>query len=176
MRLTALLIPVISLFVLCAVGAPAADPLGGLSTQSIIDDLLGLFTQFNAFVSLDTLLSNKISLNFDAKNPLILEYTIDRVVLSAGLNGTEFLAFDQTFTTPVVVPTLGSANSGTFANVALTKGLLNSLSVIPAGVLDVLSGTLTLRVGTVGGQLGLPLPLSFLPQAGVPTAWQITLT
>lgn len=57
----------------------------------------------------------------------------------AGLNGTVFATFDQTFSKPVVVPPFGTKNSGTFGNVLLTQGVEASLDIIPFGVLDLMS-------------------------------------
>jgi hypothetical protein len=74
--------------------------------------------------------------NFTAKNPLPFELTIDRVITKAGVNGTEYAEFDQTFTEPIVVPSLGSKNSGIFGNVKLVQGALKSLDIIPLGYLD----------------------------------------
>ncbi|KAG5643299.1 hypothetical protein DXG03_001226 [Asterophora parasitica] len=167
-----------SLFFLCAGAvpspAPAAEPstIGGVVIGEIINLLkIGLVEKINAIITLDSLETNLISVNFDgafpviptspfpnafprkpvltpaltAKNPLIIELTIDRVVSSAGLNGTVYATFDQKFTKPVVVPILGSKNSGTFGNVKLTKGVEASLDIIPYGVLDLIKTDIYVR-------------------------------
>lgn len=80
-----------------------------------------------------------------AKNPLPFELSIDRVVSSAGLNGTVFAAFDHTFSTPFVIKSLHTANSGIFGNVSLPQGALASLSIIPVGALDLLNTDVFVR-------------------------------
>jgi hypothetical protein len=70
---------------------------------------------------------------------LIIELTIDRIVNSASLNGTEYATFDHKFDKGMVVPILKTANSGKIPDVTLTKGIDGSLGIIPAGVLDITS-------------------------------------
>lgn len=131
---------------------------------------------------------------YTVQNPLPLELTIDRVVSSAGLNGsfkqvavdfnretdhatligTVFATFDQSFPLSsangsFIVPIFGSANSGTFGNVTLTQGALASLAIIPAGELDLINVDVYLRVATIDGVLGIPLPITGLKQSGVNT-------
>ena len=56
------------------------------------------------------------------KNPLLLELTIDRVVSSAGVNGTVYAKFDHTFAKPVTVGAMKTVNSGRVPNVLLVQG------------------------------------------------------
>ena len=71
------------------------------------------------------------------KNPLPIELTLDSVSSQAGLNGTVFATFTHTFPKPgLVVPPLGTKNSGTIDNVLLTQGAIASLDIIPFGVLN----------------------------------------
>ena len=79
------------------------------------------------------------------KNPLLIELTIDRVVASAGINGTEYAKFDQTFPGGIIVPVLGNANSTTFPNVLLTQGATAALDIIPLGYLDLISTDVYVR-------------------------------
>ncbi|KAG6864809.1 hypothetical protein C0991_007032 [Blastosporella zonata] len=147
MRFGILLTSVVTLPFLFVAAAPASDAtIGGLTIGAIINAIgIGIVTDINAFITLDSLTTNIISVNFDAKNPLPLELTIDRVVSSAGLNGTVFATFDQTFAKPVVVPILGTKNSGTFGNVLLTQGAIASLDIIPAGELDLINTNVFVR-------------------------------
>jgi hypothetical protein len=82
------------------------------------------------------------------KNPLPFELTLKRVSTDAGLNGTVFASFDQTFTR-FVVPPLGSANSGTFGNVELVQGATASLGIIPFGELDIIEADIELKYVTI---------------------------
>jgi len=54
----------------------------------------------------------------------------------AGVGGEIYAHFDQPFTS-FAIPAKGTANSGNFGNVVLTKGALLSLPIIPSGHLDV---------------------------------------
>jgi hypothetical protein len=60
------------------------------------------------------------------------------VVSSAGLNGTVYAEFDHSFPSGIVVPILSSADSGTFGDVTLTQGAMNSFGIIPVGKLDLI--------------------------------------
>lgn len=85
------------------------------------------------------------SVNFTVKNPLILELTLESVSSSAGLNGTVFATFNHTFNPPVVVPILGTANSGEIDNVLLVQGATATLSIIPFGVLNLMDTNIAVR-------------------------------
>ncbi|KAG6878943.1 hypothetical protein C0992_006380, partial [Termitomyces sp. T32_za158] len=109
------------------------------------------------------------TVDFDAKNPLPFELSIDRVVSSAGLNGTVFAEFDHAFSTPFVIKPLGTANSGIFGNVSLPQGVMASLGIIPVGALDLLNTDVFVRAGTINGKFGFPLQIDGLKQSNVST-------
>lgn len=180
MRAGVLLVSFVSLFFFCVGAAPTEvgiESLGGLTIGAIINALgVGLVTHINAIITLDSLITNIISVNFDAKNPLFIELTIDRVVSSAGLNGTVYATFDQKFTNGVAVPPFGSKNSGTFGNVLLTQGIEASLSIIPFQVLDLITTDVYIRAGTIGGKLGIPITIEGLKQSNVPTNYTLDLS
>jgi hypothetical protein len=67
------------------------------------------------------------------------------VQADAGVNGETYAHFDQSFT-GFTVPAKGTANSGRFANVLLTKGALTSLGIILVGHLDVFAATTVMCV------------------------------
>ncbi|KAJ7760108.1 hypothetical protein DFH07DRAFT_957759 [Mycena maculata] len=143
----------------------------------IIDALgIGLVTKINATITLDTLVTNLLFINFEAQNPLIFELTIDQVSSTAGINGTEYAAFNYTFPTPVVVPPLGTANSGSIPNVLLTQGAIASLNIIPLGYLDLLNVNVNVRALTIDGKLGIPLVITGLHQNNVSTTYNLDLT
>ena len=58
------------------------------------------------------------------------------VQADSGVGGETYAHFGQSFT-GFIVPAKGTANSGKFGNVVLTKGALLSLSIMPLGHLDV---------------------------------------
>ncbi|KAJ3513242.1 hypothetical protein NLJ89_g3059 [Agrocybe chaxingu] len=131
---------------------------------------LGLVTQINAFITLESLTTNLITINFDVHNPLLIELTIDRVVSQAGLNGTVYASFDYTFETPFIIKGTQTANSGTVPNVLLTQGALASLDIIPYGVQDLINVDVYARVATINGKIGIPLPIKGLKQSNVPAS------
>ncbi|KAG5340189.1 hypothetical protein J132_04208 [Termitomyces sp. J132] len=175
MRFGILFASVVSLPFLFVAAAPTeSETIGGLTTGEIINLLgIGIVQDIDVTITLESLLDNQVSVNFDAKNPLPFELTIDRVVSSAGLNGTVFATFDHTFSTllstPFVIPPLGTANSGTFNNVTLTQGAMATLVIIPEGVLDLTNTNVFVRAGTIQGKLGFPLQIDGLKQSSVPT-------
>ncbi|KAK0224683.1 hypothetical protein EDD85DRAFT_1027791 [Armillaria nabsnona] len=115
--------------------------------------------------------NNLANLSFTASNPLIVEITLDRVAISAGIGGVEYISFDHTFEDPVVVPILGTADSGVIENVALTQGGLATVTIVPDGFLDLLNLDLYLREATIGGILGIPVNDTGLTATDVPTTW-----
>jgi hypothetical protein len=62
------------------------------------------------------------------------------VQADSGINGDTYAHFDQSFT-GFTVPAKGTANSGQFGSVLLTKGAFISLEIIPVGHLDVFAAT-----------------------------------
>jgi len=143
----------------------------------IIDALgVGLVTAINATITLDTLTTNLLSITFEAQNPLIFELTLDSVSSTAGINNTVYATFNHTFATPVVVPPLGKANSGTVPDVLLTQGATASLDIIPLGYLDLINVDVNLRALTIDGALGIPLTISGLHQKKVTTTYTLSLS
>lgn len=106
--------------------------------------------------------------------------------MSAGVNGTEYLSFNHTFEDPVVVPILGTADSGDIADVQLTQGGLKTLNIVSRG-LDLLNLDVDMRyayflcrhdkridrrffrVATINGKLGITSNETGLTQRNVPT-------
>ncbi|KAF7293362.1 hypothetical protein MKEN_01466600 [Mycena kentingensis (nom. inval.)] len=161
----------------------AALTLGVLATPSAVEPVpanllgdvinalsLGLVTDTNVFITLDTLTTNLVTINFDAKNVLPFELTIDTINATAGLNGTVYSAFTHDFAAhPVVVPGFGGTkNSGNLTNV-------RGVPRYHPGRLDGCQGNLWLMQNesalTVFGLGGVPLSITGLKQANVPTTW-----
>ncbi|KAG5729197.1 hypothetical protein E4T56_gene14520 [Termitomyces sp. T112] len=178
MRFGTLFASVVSIPFLFAAAAPAgSETIGGLTIGSIINVLgIGIVQDVNVITTLETFTTNQVEVNFDAKNPLPFELTIDRVVSSAGLNDTVYATFDHTFSTPFIVKPSGTANSGTFGNVSLPQGVEGSLSIIPVGVLDLSKTDVFVRAATINGKLGLPLQIDGLKQSSVPTTYTLDLS
>ncbi len=120
-------------------------------------------------------------------NSRLVEITLDRVAMSARVNGTEYLSFDHTFEDPVVVPILGTADSGDITDVQLTQGGLSTLNIVSSGQLDLLNLDVDMRyayflcrndkcinrhffrVATINGKLGITSNETGLTQSNVTT-------
>ncbi|PBK76279.1 hypothetical protein ARMSODRAFT_1078463 [Armillaria solidipes] len=146
-------------------GAPAS------SAVDAADPLAGVVSSISVTLNLDSLVNNLANLSFVASNPLIVEITLDRVAVSAGIDSTEYISFDHTFEDPVVVPALGTANSGVIENVTLTQGGLATLNITSLDELDLINLDLYLREATIGGSLGIPVNDTGLTATDVPTTW-----
>ncbi|KAH9486120.1 hypothetical protein JR316_0000184 [Psilocybe cubensis] len=157
-----------------AASASPAAPATDLGIADIINLLnIGLVKDINAFVTLESLTTNVISV---VKNPLPIELTLDSVSAVAGLNGTIFATFTHTFPKPgLVVPPLATKNSGLINNVQLPQGGEASLSIIPFGILDLPDTNANVRAATIGGALGIPIALTGLKQTAVPTNYTLEL-
>ncbi|KAK0479764.1 hypothetical protein IW261DRAFT_1478997, partial [Armillaria novae-zelandiae] len=145
-------------------GAPTS------SDVDAADPLAGVVSHIDVTLNLESLVNNLANLSFTASNPLILEITLDRVAVSAGVGGVEYISFDHTFETPLVVPILGTADSGVIENVALPQGGLATLNIVSEGFLDLLDLDLYLRA-TIGGILGIPVNDTGLTATDIPTTW-----
>ncbi|KAJ7117062.1 hypothetical protein C8R44DRAFT_841541 [Mycena epipterygia] len=159
----------------------AAPTLNALEKRDLLGQIIdalgiGLVTSINVFITLDSLVTNLAIINFEAKNPLLFELTLDSVSTQAGLNGTVYATFQHTFPKPVVVRPLKQANSGDITDVLLTQGAIISLSIIPLGILDLINVDVNVRALTIDGIGGIPLVISGLHQASVPTTYTLDLS
>ncbi|KAF5327004.1 hypothetical protein D9619_004315 [Psilocybe cf. subviscida] len=165
--------------VVSAAPQPHAEPeldSRDLSLAQIINLLgIGLVSKVDTFILLSTFEDNEVAVDFDVKNPLPIELTLDSVTTSASLNGTTYTSFTHTFSPPLVVAPLGTKNSGRINNVLLTQGLTASLDIVPFGVLD-LNSNAKVRAATILGHLGIPISLDGLKQKNVPTSYTFDLS
>ncbi|KAG5340679.1 hypothetical protein C0989_000829 [Termitomyces sp. Mn162] len=127
-------------------------------------------THVTVTITLESLLTNLVTVDFDVHNPLGAELVIEFVQSDSGVNGKTYASFGQHFDS-FIVPPNQTANSGPIPNVLLVQGAMNSLAIIPLGVLDVSAAT-TLRVG----QGGYQIPWLKLDQKAVPTTYNLALT
>jgi hypothetical protein len=103
-------------------------------------DVPPIISHVNVFISLETLLTNEVDVNFDITNPLDTELVIELAQSDAKVNGETFARFTQPFSS-FVVPAHSTANSGTFPHVLLVQGALASLGIIPLAFLDISAAT-----------------------------------
>ncbi|KAK0465968.1 uncharacterized protein EV420DRAFT_1636524 [Desarmillaria tabescens] len=103
------------------------------------DPLDGLVTSISVTMTLESLVTNLADLSFNVTNPLLVEITLDHVVVSAGTDSTKYISFDHTFDDPIVVPIRGTASSGVIENVSLTQGGLATLNIVSQGSLDLIN-------------------------------------
>jgi len=176
------LLAVLSGLMAISAGSPvvdsrATDAAAPFSPAAIINALgVGLVKDINAFITLESLETNEISINFDVKNPLPIELTLDSVSAEAGLNGTIFATFSHTFPPPgLVVGPLATKNSGTIDNVSLPQGAEASLVIVPFGVLNLPNTNANIRAFSIAGIGGVPIPLNGLAQINVPTNYTLDL-
>ncbi|KAG6857277.1 hypothetical protein H0H87_007110 [Tephrocybe sp. NHM501043] len=156
--------------------SPIASLSPGLAQLQLATSLTGLnqpnfITHITVTITLETLVNNLVSVNFDVHNPLDADLVIEFVQSDSGVNGVTYAHFEQPFSS-FVVPAGQSANSGDFPNVLLTQGAIASLDIIPLEYLDV-SARNTVRVGGAGGYLVPWLPLE---QTKVPTTYNLALS
>ncbi|KAF9467246.1 hypothetical protein BDZ94DRAFT_1133976, partial [Collybia nuda] len=139
-------------------------------------------THIHVIITLDTLVDNLVTIDFDVRspsplisklispklvhNPLDTDLVIEFVQSDGTLNGTTWAQFGHAFSN-FVVPAGQTVNSGPFPNVLLTQGAIPSLDIIPLGILDV-SAASTLRVGGPGGY---QVPWLKINQKSVPTSY-----
>jgi hypothetical protein len=126
-------------------------------------------TQINVFILLHTFDDNLVDVDFDVHNPLDADLVIEFVQSDSGLNGEIFAQFSQAFDN-FVIPAGQTVNSGRFPNVNLTQGIVASLDIVPAGILDAQAAA-TARVG----QGGYQIPFLKLAQTGIPTVYTFSL-
>ncbi|KAK0237780.1 hypothetical protein EDD85DRAFT_951956 [Armillaria nabsnona] len=143
-------------------GAPAS------LKATLVDDLVSNIT---VTMTLESLITNLATVSFNVTNDRLVEITLDRVAMSAGVDGTEYLSFDHIFEDPVVVPILGTADSGDIADVQLTQGGLSTLNITSLRQLDLLNLDVDMRVATINGKLGITSNETGLTQSNVPTIY-----
>ena len=145
-------------------GIKLSSQIGGLNHPNLI-------THIHVLISLESLVTNLVSIDFDIQNPLDTDMVIEFVQGEASLNGTEYAFFGQRFEGGFVIPSGQTANSGVFGNVLLTQGALSSVDIVTLGVLDISMRT---TVG-IGGQGRYDFPWLKISQTDVPTAYDLDL-
>ncbi|KAJ3892970.1 hypothetical protein GG344DRAFT_64154 [Lentinula edodes] len=162
----ALVCTILSLLLLNVAGAPSTTSEATVDLEGlVISDLVKNFS-----ASIDRGISLDFTGIFHYPNLPAVALTISALT---GVNGTAFMSFNHTFDPPVVVPVLGTADSGTIDNVLMVQGTINSLNIIPLGELDILDMNITARIGSLGGVGGIPLPFNGLTQSDVPTTYSL---
>lgn len=121
-------------------------------------------------ITLDSLVTNLVSVEFQVHNPLDAEMVIEFVQSDSGVNGLTYASFGQSFDS-FVIPPGATVGSGLFPNVLLTQGAIASLDIIPLGFLDIHAAN-TIRIG---GPNGYQIPWLQLVQNGVPTTYDLSL-
>ncbi|KAL0580357.1 hypothetical protein V5O48_000210 [Marasmius crinis-equi] len=128
-----------------------------------------LLQHIHVIITLDSLVTNLVSIDFDISNPLDTDLEILFLQSDGGVNGETYAHFEHAFS-GFVVPAHSTVNSGTIDNVLLTQGALASLDIIPLGILDIFAAS-TVRIG----QGGYEVPWLHLDQAAVPTSYDLNL-
>lgn len=149
---------------------PALD---GVTLETSITGLNhpNIITSAHVVITLDSLVTNLVSVEFQVKNPLDTDMVIEFVQADSGLDGITYAFFRQSFD-GFVIPAGQTVGSGLFPNVLLTQGAVASLDIIPRGILDI-SAANTVRIGGTGGY---QIPWLKLEQKSVPTTYDIVLS
>lgn len=150
---------------------PSLSP--GLANLVLASSLTGLnhpdfITHINVYITLGSLITNFVSVDFDVYNPLDADLILEFVQSDDSVGGKTYAHFDQGFPN-FVIPPGQTVNSGVFPNVALTQGALASLVIIGQN-LDVAAAA-TIRIG----QGGYQIPWLKLAQTNVPTSYHLPL-
>ncbi|PBL00115.1 hypothetical protein ARMGADRAFT_917493, partial [Armillaria gallica] len=101
-------------------------------------------------------------------NPRLPEITLERVIISAGINSTVYIFAVHTFNTPIVIPGFGKIDSGMIYDVSLTHGLLKDED-IDLGYLDIYNLDVYFKYATINGEFGIPRNVTGLEEKRVPT-------
>ncbi|KAI0321180.1 hypothetical protein OF83DRAFT_1280620 [Amylostereum chailletii] len=154
--------------------SPYASLLPGLEGISLSTSLQALnsapiISHVNVFITLESLVTNLVNVNFDVTNPLDAPLVITFSQADSGVDGVTYAQFSQSFDN-FVVPPHSTVNSGTFGNVLLTQGALGSLGIIPLGKLDIFAVS-TAQVG----EGGYAVPWLHLTQPNVPTSYTLDI-
>ncbi|CAL1708136.1 unnamed protein product [Somion occarium] len=128
-----------------------------------------LIKHINVDITLDTLITNLVTINVDIFNPLDAELRILFIQDDAKVDGTTFAHFDHQFE-DFVIPPGQTVNSGPIDNVLLVQGAIASLGIIPLGKLDTFNAV-TAQIG----EGGYTIPWLQLMQMGVPTTYNLDI-
>jgi hypothetical protein len=147
--------------------------LDGVTLETSITGLNhpNIIARAHVTITLESLVTNLVSVEFFVTNPLDADMVIEFVQASSGLDGTTYAFFRQSFDN-FVIPPGQTVSSGQFGNVLLPQGAVNSLVIIPRGVLDI-SAANTVRIG---GKGGYEIPWLKLEQTNVPTTYDLSLS
>jgi len=157
-------------------GDSGSSPFGSLQpalegvslSSSLTGNGVTLITQVNVFITLESLITNLVTINFDVVNPTAAPLVIKFVQSDGKLDGETFAHFDFAFDS-FVIPPFSKVNSGPVPNVLLTQGATASLGIIPRGVLDIFAAqTVTI------GEDGYEIPWLQVVQPQVPTSYTIS--
>ncbi len=143
-------------------GIKLSTSLPGMNQPTII-------THIHVIITLETLVTNIVTIDFDVFNPFDTPITIAFVQSDASVEGTVYAFFSE----PIESFTIGpgeTVNSGPVGNVLLVQGALASLGIIPLGYLDVATANTIMIDG------GYEIPWLKLQQDRVPTSYDLNLS
>ncbi|KAL1718757.1 hypothetical protein EV715DRAFT_290908 [Schizophyllum commune] len=148
-----------------------ATALDGIQISSAITGLNKptLITHINVYISLGTIFTSEVEIDFDVYNPMEADLVIEVAQADAYVKGDQYAKFTEPYDSFVVSPGQ-TGNSGRFGHVLLTKGALGSLGIIPLGYLDIKSA-ITARVDAGGYQI----PWLHVDVDHVPTEYHLSL-
>ncbi|KAF9051008.1 hypothetical protein BDZ89DRAFT_1056905 [Hymenopellis radicata] len=143
-------------------GIKLSTTLPGMNQPTII-------TSIHVTITLETLVDNLVTIDFDVFNPFDTPITITFVQSDAGVEGDVYAFFSE----PIDGFTIGpgeTVNSGPVPNVLLVKGVDDSLGIVGLGYLDVATAN------TIIVNDGYEIPWLKLQQDRVPTTYNFSLS
>ncbi|KAJ3850500.1 hypothetical protein EV368DRAFT_84496 [Lentinula lateritia] len=129
--------------------------------QTLIQDIM-------VTITLDSLMTNEVTVNVDIFNPTDAELQVLAIQSTGSIDGTVYAQFSTTFDS-YLIPAGQTVNSGEIDHVLLTQGAIASLGIIGEN-LDVAAAN-TIQVG-VGGYT---LPWLKINQSDVPTTYTLDI-
>ncbi|KAK0485666.1 hypothetical protein IW261DRAFT_1451420 [Armillaria novae-zelandiae] len=129
--------------------------------------LTTMLPAFTVIITLDTLVTNLVTVTVSIHNPLDAPMVIEFVQSDASVEGVVYASFGHSFGEDFVIQPGETTVSPEIDGVLLTQGVDASLNIIPLGFLDVATAN-TVRIGMEGYQI----PWLKLAQDNVPTTCQ----
>ncbi|KAJ4468227.1 hypothetical protein J3R30DRAFT_3715154 [Lentinula aciculospora] len=145
------------------------EALSGLSLSTFLPGMgQTLIKDITVTITLDSLVTNEVTVNVDIFNPTDAELQILAIQSTGSIDGTVYAQFSTTFDS-YLIPAGQTVNSGVIDHVLLTQGAIASLGIIGEN-LDVQAMN-TIQVG-VGGYT---LPWLKINQSDVPTTYTLDI-
>ncbi|KAK0241921.1 hypothetical protein EDD85DRAFT_820884 [Armillaria nabsnona] len=149
------------------------EALAGLQLTTMLPgmDQSNIIASIHVIITLDTLVTNLVTVTVSIHNPLDAPMVIEFVQSEASVEGVVYASFGHSFGEDFVIQPGETTVSPEIDGVLLTQGVDASLGIIPLGFLDAATAN-TVRIGMGGYQI----PWLKLDQDNVPTTYDLALS